>query len=126
MQKFFCWTPRVLSIFFILFLMMFSLDVFEGQKDFHRILIGFLIHNIPAFVLSIILIISWRYEIVGGMGYILAGLFYIGILTRNSIQYGFQMYIISYAMIIAGPAFLIGILFILSWLSKRKKMSPSK
>ena len=33
-----------------------------------------LIHNIPALLLAIIVWISWKYEIVGGVAFILAGL----------------------------------------------------
>ncbi len=125
MQKFIYWTPRILSIFFILFLMMFSLDIFEEQSGFWQILVGFFIHNIPAFVLTIILIISWRYEIVGTVGYILAGMLYITLLILNSIQHGFQIYTISFAIIIAGPPFLVGILFLFSWLNRKKKSNIS-
>ena len=115
-SKFIYWTPRILSIIFILFLAMFSLDVFEPGLSFSQILLGLFMHNIPVFILSIILWISWKYEIVGGIAFILAGLLYIIILLRNQ----FEWYMLSWIIQIAGPAFLIGILFLIGWFQKKK------
>jgi len=102
------WTPRIFSVFFILFLALFSLDA--GS------FIGFLIHNIPVIVLSIVLAISWKYEIVGGIVFILAGLLYIFMLAMNP---KFEWYMLSWSVTIAGPAFFIGVLFLIGWRKKR-------
>jgi hypothetical protein len=111
------WTPRVLSILFILFLALFSLDVFDEHLGFWGTALGLFIHNIPSLVLLIVLLISWKREIVGGVAFILAGLLYIvSVLMKNH----FQWYMLSWSLIIAGPAFLIGILFIIGWRKKRK------
>jgi hypothetical protein len=112
------WTPRVLSILFILFLMMFSLDVIRPGLSLWQVSIGLFTHNIPALFLLFILMISWRYEIVGGIFFILAGLFYILSLARSS---HFEWYMLSWSLIIAGPAFIIGTLFLINW-KKRKKI----
>lgn len=61
------WAPRVASILFIVFLSLFSLDVISPSLSLSQILIGMLIHNIPVFVLIVVLIISWKYEIEGGI-----------------------------------------------------------
>jgi hypothetical protein len=111
------WTPRILAILFILFLMLFSLDVFGNGYNFWQTLLGLFMHNIPALLLLIVLIISWKkYEIVGGIFFILAGLLYIVSLLTSS---GFEWYMLSWSLIIAGPAFLIGILFLIEWYRKR-------
>jgi hypothetical protein len=115
-SNFVYWTPRILSILFILFLMMFSLDVFEPGLSAKEIAIGLFMHNIPALILLVVTIISWKYEIVGGIAFILAGFLYIILLAMNN----FEWYMISWSLTIAGPAFLIGILFILNW--KKKKI----
>jgi hypothetical protein len=65
------WFPRILAILAILFMMMFSLDVFDGEEPIGRQLLGFLAHNIPAFILIIVLAIAWKYEIIGGMIFVL-------------------------------------------------------
>jgi len=120
MQKFLYWTPRILSILFILFLMLFSLDVFSEELGFWQTLVGLMMHNIPSFVLLIMLIVSWKYEIVGCVSFILAGLLYISLILRNSLLEGFQWYYITWIVLISGPAFLVGILFLLSWLYNKK------
>jgi len=114
--KFLYWTPRILSILFILFLALFSLDVFSPGLTFGQIIIGLLIHNIPSFILLAVLLISWRHEIVGGIAFILAGILYIVWLLMNP---KLEWYMLSWALIIAGPAFLIGILFLIGWFKKK-------
>ena len=115
-SKFIYWSPRILGLLFVLFLMMFSLDVFGEGLSVSQVIIGLFIHNIPALFLLIILIISWKYDIVGGVVFILAGLLYILMLALNP---RFEWYMISWSIIIAGPAFLVGFLFILNWQKKR-------
>jgi len=116
-SKFIYWTPRILSIIFICFIALFSLDVFGNNYGFWGTALAFLMHNIPTIILIAILIISWKYEIVGGVAFILAGLLYILTLAMNP---QFEWYMISWSVIIAGPAFLIGILFLVGWFKKRK------
>ncbi|MBW2967235.1 hypothetical protein KY362_01990 [Candidatus Woesearchaeota archaeon] len=120
-EKFIFWTPRILSILFILFLTMFSLDIFDLGLGFWGTVLGLLIHNIPSFVLTIILIISWKYEIVGGIGYIFAGLFFfmlmlVPVLFRPEHEWSMLLG----ALIISLPAFIIGALFLVGWFRKRR------
>ncbi|MFA4953479.1 MAG: hypothetical protein WC584_04615 [Candidatus Pacearchaeota archaeon] len=110
------WTPRILSILFILFLAMFSLDVFDSASSLGDILIGLFMHNIPVFILLIVLLISWKHEIIGGIAFIFAGLLYIFTLLMNP---QLEWYMLSWSLIIAGPAFLIGILWLLNWRKKK-------
>ncbi len=121
-NKFVYWVPRILSILFILFLALFSLDVFEiPNQNAGEVALRLLIHNIPALALLFILIISWKYEIVGGVVFILAGIAYIIVSVFNQIEWYF---IISWGLQIAGPAFLIGILFLMNWKQKKNHKAP--
>jgi hypothetical protein len=112
MNKFLFWAPRILGILFILFLSIFSFDVF-GEYNFWGTLLALFIHNIPALILLITLIISWRREIVGAVVFIAGGLFYIAMLLPK-----FQPYMFLWILFISGPSFLVGILFFIGW--KRK------
>jgi len=118
-HKIIYWVPRILAILFILFLAMFSLDVFDLHMGFWQTIVGLFMHNIPALILLIVLIISWKYEIVGGIAFILAGLLYIVLLAINSIINGFEWYYLTWPLPISGPAILIGILFLLNWRIKK-------
>jgi hypothetical protein len=104
-NKLFCWTPRILAIFAILFMMMFSLDCFEmGGTD---VLICLFMHNIPAFIVIAVLVIAWKWELIGGVLFVLAafagGIFFHGF-TGN---WG--------ALIIMMPFLITGILFLLHY-----------
>ncbi len=113
------WAPRVASILFIVFLSLFSLDVISPSLSLSQILIGMLIHNIPVFVLIVVLIISWKYEIVGGIAFVSAGLLYMGMtLTQAEIPWYIAL---SWSMTIAFPAIVIGVLFMINWHKKRRK-----
>ena len=121
-NKFIFWIPRILGIIFILFLAMFSLDVFDNSYTFWETIVGLFMHNIPALILLVVLIISWKYELVGAIIFILAGLFYIGtLLITISMDSSPQWYMLVWSLIIAGPAFLIGILFLVGWSQKKKR-----
>ncbi len=118
-SKFLYWTPRILSIIFILFLAVFSLDVFEENLGFWGTALGLFIHNLPSLTLAIVLWISWKYEIVGGIGFIIAG---IAHLVSSIVRADADPWYISVAasLIIDVPAFLIGTLFLMGWFKKRK------
>jgi hypothetical protein len=116
-SKFIYWTPRILSIIIILFLALFSFDVISSDLSLGEIITGMLVHNIPTLVLIIIVIISWKYEIVGGIAFLLAGLMYIVFATtRAEIWY----IAIAWSIQIAGPALLTGVLFMVNWFQKKQ------
>jgi len=118
-KKWIYWTPRIVSIIFILFLSIFSLDTFDSCTSFFNCLLGLLIHSIPVFILAILLWISWKRELVGAITFFLAGLLYIGLMVFNAIKDSGEWYMLSYSLIIAGPAFFIGYLFLLNYLKKK-------
>jgi len=76
-------------------------------------------HNIPSLVLLIVLVISWKYEWVGGVVFILAGALYIFLLFMNS---QFEWYMLSWSVTIAGSAFFVGILFFVNWWRKKNRL----
>ncbi len=123
MNKTLYWLPRILSIIFILFLAMFSLDIFGNNYTFWETVLGLLMHNIPSIILAILLVVAWKYEWVGGVAFILGGIFYIIILLMNPT---FEWYMLSWSITIAGPAFIIGYLWILNWKNKKKNKISSK
>ncbi len=120
-NKFIYWTPRVLSILFLIFLALFSLDVFDMNLGFWGTIVGFFMHNIPVFILAIVLWISWKYEIVGGIFFILAAGLYITNILIHALRSQFELYMLTSLFIISGPALLIGILFLINWFQKKKK-----
>jgi hypothetical protein len=105
------WGPRILSIIFAIFLSLFALDVFLEGYDVLDTLIALFIHLIPAFIVLIVLALSWRREWIGGVGYLILGALYM-ILFWDPSRW------VAYLMI-SGPLFLIGILFFMNWINRR-------
>ena len=109
------WFPRVLAICAILFMLMFSLDVFEGPSSAGEMIKGFLIHNIPTIILLISLIIAWKSEKIGGLILILLffalGIFFKAFTSNPA------------SLIILIPVLLTGIMFILHGVLSAKKSS---
>jgi hypothetical protein len=120
-RKILYWAPRIISILFILFLTMFSFDVFGTGAGFWMTLAAFLIHNIPSFVLTALLIVAWRYEIVGGFTFVIAGLLYIAFAIKAAFDDLPWYLALSWSMIIALPAMIIGGLWFANWFYLRKK-----
>ena len=109
----FIWIPRVLTIFFILFISIFALDVFEGDASVIEKIGGLLIHLIPSFVLVAVLIVFWKRPLVSGILFILAGiLFTIYYRTYDDI-----FTFITITVMIA----ICGILYIISHAIMKKK-----
>ena len=106
------WTPRILTIVFILFLGMFALDSFGGDQSLLQKSGGFLIHLIPNFVLILILIVAWKHEWVGTIAFILVGIAYI-------VMFWGRFPVVTY-LTISGPLFLIAFLFWLNWQNRKK------
>ena len=115
------WTPRVLSILMLLFLTLFSLDVFEEGLGFWGTLLGLFMHNLPVIVLAIVLWISWKREIIAGIVFIVAGLLYMIQIMIRTLSNPFEWYMLSYSFIIAGPLIVIGVLFLVNWRRRKRK-----
>lgn len=112
-MKIIYWLPRILSIGFVLFLSLFSLDVFSEYSGLEAIL-PFLMHNIPSLILLIVALIAWRYELAGAIVFFGFAVFYVSAVGFNRPW--------SWYAGISLPAAIVGILFLLSWFQKRKKV----
>lgn len=97
-----------------------SLDVFSSELSFWQTVLALFMHNIPTLILLVVLLISWKYEIVGGIGFILAGIVYMAFILITVIKTGFEWYYLSWVVQIGGIAFFIGILFLVGWSRKKK------
>ncbi len=101
------WTPRILGILFAGFLSLFALDVFGEGHTFWRALLALAIHLIPAAVVLGAVAISWRWGWAGGFIFLGFAAYYL-ISTWGRLHWS------AYA-VIAGPLFLVGLLFEIDW-----------
>ncbi len=101
------WAPRILGILFAIFISVFALDVFEEGYGFWETILALLVHLIPTAILVAVLVISWRWEWVGGVLFPALGVLYL-VMAK-----GFHW---SAYLMVSGPLFLMGVLFLVNWL----------
>ncbi len=77
------WAPRIAAILLILFISLFSLDVFEMEASPLELLGGFLIHNIPTIALLALLILAWKRPAVGFVAFLGAGFLFAFFFVRD-------------------------------------------
>ena len=118
MNKVVYWSPRILTIFFILFVSLFALDTFKSENTTAQNIAAFLIHLVPSFVLILLLLAAWRLEWIGTIGFAALGITYI------VISWG-RFPLITY-LTISGPLFLISILFLISWIKRNHTDKPAQ
>ncbi|MBM3328534.1 MAG: hypothetical protein FJY67_03550 [Calditrichaeota bacterium] len=102
------WAPRILTIAFALFLALFALDATQETSGLWEGIGATLIHLLPTSTILLILVAAWRWEWIGALLYVAAGVAYI-VLFPPARQH------LSWILTISGPAFLIGILFLFNW-----------
>lgn len=115
------WVPRIICILAILFISKFALNAFESYLTIWQQILLFMVHLIPSAILIGLLIIAWKWELLGGILFTLLGLG----LTPMIFQHNYDMdqsIVMSFGlvMMIALPLVIIGILFILSAVKRRK------
>ncbi len=104
------WTPRVLCILFAIFVSLFALDVFGEGRGFWETAAALAMHMIPTALIVLVTLLAWRWEWVGTLAFFATGILY----SVNSTNHP------DWILVIAGPQFLIGVLFLLSWLQRRR------
>ena len=109
------WFPRVLCILAILFISLFALDSFSPERTIWEQLGEFLIHLIPSFVLLAFLLVAWKWELVGGIIFMLIGLGFSPLIFMHNYRMNhsvaMSLWIITMITI---PFVVVGVLFLIS------------
>lgn len=108
------WLPRWLSIAFIAFLSLFALDVFEMELGFWQTALALAIHLVPSALLTVAVVVAWRWEWIGAVMFGGAAAFYVYQVVPNT--HLPVMARIVWPLTIAGPALAIAALFLVNWL----------
>jgi hypothetical protein len=122
--KVFHWLPRIICIMAILFVSLFAADAFAPGLTIWQQLGGFLMHLIPSFILLAFLIVAWRWELIGGIIFVVIGIVmspFVFMLNynRNHFSIGASLFVI---LVITFPFIVVGILFIVSQSLKKKNL----
>jgi hypothetical protein len=86
---------------------MFAMDVFSEGKGLWETIGDLLLHLVPVFIMLVVLVLAWRWEWIGAVVFVGMALLYVVAMWGNPL---------SWHLSIAGPAALIGVLFLLNWL----------
>lgn len=119
--KLFHWLPRFICILAILFISMFALDSFEGDNSIWEKIEAFAIHLIPTYILTVFLLIAWKWERIGGIIFIVVGLGFIPFIATHN--YAMNQSIWQTLLIILAiniPFIIVGMLFLVSHYLKKK------
>ena len=109
------WAPRILCIAAILFVSLFALDAFEPGLPLGDQIKGFLIHMIPSFILLAILLLAWKWELAGGIFFILVSLVTTPVVFTFNYRNNESIWIsLIIVLTITIPFLIVGILFVLS------------
>jgi hypothetical protein len=121
--KIFHWIPRIICILAILFISLFALDAFEPNLTIWQQIGAFLMHLIPSFVLIALLIVAWKWELIGGIVFTIIGIAMSPLIFVHNYRMNNSIWMsIGIIMTITIPFVLVGILFIISHSYKRKQI----
>ena len=116
------WAPRILCILAIAFISLFAFDAFEPGLTIWQQLAAFAMHLLPSFILFMMLVVAWRWELVGGIVFMMLGLGLSPfIYTHNYAMNHSVSMSLGIIMMITFPFFLVGLLFVTSYLVKKKQ-----
>ena len=110
------WIARILIVAFILFLTMFSLDVFSMEGTLLEKLGGFVMHSISSLILVAVLLVSWRNQL-------LTGVLTLACAAAFALRWRVQQ-IGEFAILIL-PLVAVGILFVAAHFVGRNRASGS-
>jgi hypothetical protein len=116
------WIPRILCILAILFISMFALDSFDPGLTIWQQIGGFLIHLIPTYILIAFLITAWKWELIGGILFILLGIGFSPLVYTMNYHMNHSVGMsVGIILMITFPFIVVGGLFILSHFMKKKQ-----
>jgi hypothetical protein len=99
------WTPRILAILVSLFLGVFALDAFGSGRSFAEALPDFALHLTPMLFLLTAVVVSWRWEWVGGWLFTGLGIAHAYLAREH----------LSWVLCISVPLIAVGILYGWNW-----------
>ena len=102
------WSPRILCMLFAAFVSVFALDVFGQGYGFWETIVALAMHLIPTAIILALLVVAWRWEWVGALLFPMLGVLYI-VSSQGRLHW-------SVYLVMAGPLFLVGGLFLCDWL----------
>lgn len=116
------WLPRIICILAISFVSIFALDAFDPNLTLWQQLQAFAMHLIPSFILLAILLIAWKWELVGGIVFLIIGIGLSPLIYMHNYRMNGSVWMSLWVITtITFPFILVGILFVVGHRIKRNK-----
>jgi ABC-type multidrug transport system fused ATPase/permease subunit len=113
--------PRILCILSILFVSIFALDAFNPENTIGEQIGDFLMHMIPSFVLTIILVLAWKWEKLGGILFTIIGVGLSPFVFFHNYRMNESIWLsLSIILVVTIPFAVIGVLFLMSHRMKQR------
>jgi len=120
--KIYHWLPCIICILAILFISLFALDAFQPDLSMWQQIGEFLMHLIPSFILTALLIIAWKWELTGGILFAIIGLGFSPVVFMHNYNMNHSIFIsLGIIATITLPFIVVGILFISSHFIKKNQ-----
>jgi hypothetical protein len=117
------WAPRIICILAIGMLLMFGFDAFDPRLSLWQQILGFIMHSIPAFILTALLMASWKWELAGGIAFALIGIGLTPFIYTHNYQMNHSIGMsVGIVLLINFPFILTGALFIINHYVKKKQL----
>ncbi len=124
-RKILHWLPRILCVAAILFISLFALDAFNNEHSFGQQLLSFLMHLVPSFILTVLLVVAWKWGFVGGVIFIIIGLVFTPLVYNHNFNMNNSVFLsLGIVSMITLPFLIVGFLFVLD--DKLTKNEKSK
>ena len=107
------WIPRIIAIAFILFLMVFTFDIFSMNGSVLEKIGGFIMHALPSILMAVFLALCWNRLLICGWVFIGVAVF---------CTFFFNSYTgVTNFLLITVPPLVAGLLFLIL---RRLRMNP--
>jgi hypothetical protein len=113
--------PRILCILSILFVSIFALYAFNPENTIGEQIGDFLMHTIPSFVLTIILVLAWKWEKLGGILFTIIGVGLSPFVFFHNYRMNESIWLsLSIILVVTITFAVIGVLFLMSHRMKQR------
>jgi len=101
---------------------LFALDAFQPDLTIWQQIGDFLMHLIPSFILTALLLVAWKWEYVGGIIFTIIGLGLSPFVFNHNYNMNHSIWMsLGIILTITIPFLLVGVLFIVSHFHKLKR-----
>jgi hypothetical protein len=121
-EKILFWAPRLICILAILFISLLAADSFGPGRTFWQQVGAFFMHLIPSFVLLALLLVAWKWELIGGIIFTAIGIGFSPVIYMKNYNMNHSVWMsIGIILSITIPFVLVGILFIIGYYRKKRQ-----